>query len=116
MIPFGIECLSSHYDEIFFRPDPIRSIFNQAKGNDQIRIQYPLHSANNRLRMLEYKVDAYRLLIVVLVLINGCVIAIFISVGRYGMANSNINPAHAIFNQFTLFWRKGDRSTTKILP
>jgi hypothetical protein len=50
-------------------------------------------STNNRLRMLKDEVNAYWLFIVVLKLINGCVIAIFVSIRRYGMTYSDITPA-----------------------
>lgn len=88
-----IETLASYYNEVLFRPNPIRSFFYQAERNYQIRIQDPLFSTNDRLRMFEDEVNAYWFLVVVLKLINGCVIAIFVSVRRYGMPYTNITPA-----------------------
>ena len=88
-----IETLAGYYNEILFRPNPVRSFLYQAEGNYQIRIQYPLFSTHDGLRMFEDEVNAYRFLVVVLKLINGCVIAIFIGIRRYGMPYSNITPA-----------------------
>src|SRR5690606_41437923 len=66
MFAFFIKTLAGHYNEILFRSNPVRSFFYQAECNDQIRIQYPLFSTNNRLRMFKDEVNAYWLFIVVL--------------------------------------------------
>ncbi len=93
MCAFVIKTLAGHYNEILFGSNPVSSFFYQAERNDKIRIQYPLISTNNRLRMFKDEVNAYWLFIVVLKLINGCVIAIFVSIRRYGMTYSDITPA-----------------------
>ncbi len=109
-----IKTLAGHYNEILFGSNPVGSFCYQAERNDKIRIQYPLSSTNNRLRMFKDEVNAYWLFIVVLKLINGCVIAIFVSIRRYGMTHSDITPAQALLNQFPILWWKRGRPTTKI--
>ncbi len=64
--------------------------------------------------MFKDEVNAYRIFIVVLKLINGCVIAIFVSIRRYVMTYSDITPAQALLNKFPILWWKGGRPTTKI--
>jgi hypothetical protein len=79
MVSFMIEDLPGNDYEIFFRSHPVWTLLDQAKRNDQVRIQDPQNAADHRLRMFEHKLDPDRFLVVVLIFVDGLIVAILVT-------------------------------------
>lgn len=93
MAAIAIHRLPGDHDKVLFRSDPVRTVLNQAKCDNQIGIQDLLPAADHRLRMLENEVDPDGLLIVVLILIDWRIMAIRVCIRCNGVPNSYVAPA-----------------------
>ena len=114
MTSIFIELLASYDNEILFGSNPIVSLLDEAKSNNQIRVQNPLPSTNYWLFMLENEFNANCLLVVVLILIDGRVVAIFVGERASTVTDPDFAPAQT-FRDFAMLRRERYRSATKIL-
>lgn len=88
-----IGVLTHYNDKVFFGPNPVVSLFDEAKRNYKVWVQYPLSSTNNCLVVLKNEFNSKRLLVMKLELINRGVVAIFIGIGSCTVADTDFIPA-----------------------
>src|ERR1700741_2127561 len=96
MMSLLIEHLAGHDNKIFFWSYPVVSLLNKAESNNQVRVKYPQRSADYGLLVFEDKLNTDCYLIVVLVLIDRRVVAVFIGIRPSVVPDADIVPAKAL--------------------